>query len=271
MSTDHVVSDQFLARQTEETFDNYSFAWEGEIEEVAGAGGVRLIHLPARWFDLDGVVTRLRLGQDGIEERLDQLLAEIGDRNYWWVIGPSSTPLDLTERLIARGLQVTVNWDCLGLSDLSAAFPANPDVRVEALSLENAEDYAEFLAVQEQDAAMSAKVRADKLAAAHRYLERPRRDAHIFLGRLDGVAASCVVLRIEPNGVAYLRNAETLPAYRNRGLYLTLVGHRLKVAREAGCTSAVVQAQIQSSSPILQKRGFRRVSWLRALTRPVTP
>ena len=29
-----------------------------------------------------------------------------------------------------------------------------------------------------------------------------------------------------------------------------------------------VQAQVQSSSPTLRKRGFRRVSWLRALTRP---
>jgi hypothetical protein len=75
-------------------------------------------------------------------------------------------------------------------------------------------------------------------------------------------------LRNEPNGVAYLRNAETLPAFRGRGIYLTLINHRLQVARAAGCTAAVVQAQVQSSSPILRKRGFRRVSWLRALTRP---
>jgi N-acetylglutamate synthase-like GNAT family acetyltransferase len=200
------------------------------------------------------------------------LLAEVGDRSYWWAIGPGSTPPDLAERLTARGLRVTVNWDCLGLSDLSAEFPVNPDVLVEALSQENAADYAEFMAIMEPEPTLREQVRADKLAAAQRYLARPERDAHIYLGRLDGVAASCVVLRIEPNGVAYLRNAETLPQYRNRGLYLTLVGHRLKVAREAGCTSAVVQANIQSSSPILQKRGFRRVSWLKALmTRPAMP
>jgi N-acetylglutamate synthase-like GNAT family acetyltransferase len=264
------ASDAFLARQTEETFDNYSFAWEGEVEEVQDEGDVRLVHLPERWSGLDGLVVRMHLNPDGIEERLDALLARVGNRNYWWAIGPSSGPADLQDRLLARGLRVGVNWDCLGLSDLSVEFPANPDVRIEALSQDNAADYANFCAEVEPDQALREQARADKLVAAHRYLARPRRDAHIFLGRIDGVAASCVVLRIEPNGVAYLRNGETLPAYRNRGLYLTLVGHRLKVAREAGCTSAVVQAQIQSSSPILRKRGFRRVSWLRALTRPTT-
>jgi N-acetylglutamate synthase-like GNAT family acetyltransferase len=271
MVMNNVASDAFLARQTEETFDNYSFAWEGEAEHVEDGDDVRLIHLPERWSGLDGVVARMKLSPDGIDKRLDALLAAVGDRNYWWAIGPSSTPPDLAERLTARGLRATIQWDCLGLSDLSAEFPVNPDVRVEALSPQNAADYAGLMAATEPEPALRAQVRADKLAAAQRYLARPQRDAHIFLGRLDGVAASCVVLRIEPNGVAYLRNAETLPRYRNRGLYLTLVNHRLKVAKEAGCTSAVVQAQIQSSSPILQKRGFRRVSWLRALTRPATP
>ncbi len=82
------------------------------------------------------------------------------------------------------------------------------------------------------------------------------------------MVAGCVVLRIEHNGVAYLRDAVTLPEFRGRGVYLTLVHHRLQVARAAGCTVAVVQAQVQSSSPILCKRGLRRVSWLRALQWP---
>jgi N-acetylglutamate synthase-like GNAT family acetyltransferase len=268
MSTNVPVTDQFLAQESERTFYDYSFAWEGEAEQVTDYDDVRVIQMPVPWFDVDGVVERMSFDPARVDERLDALFAEVGDRNFWWIVGPSSQPADLTERLTARGLQVSINWDCLGLSDLTAEFPANPDVQVDPLSKDNAEEYAAFCAFEERDSARREQVIAARLAAAHRYLESPRNEAHIFLGRLDGVAASCVVLRVEPNGVAYLRNAVTLPEFRQRGLYLTLVGHRLAAARAAGCTSAVVQAQVQSSSPILRKRGFRRVSWLRALTRP---
>lgn len=262
------MTDEFLARETERTFDEYSFAWEGELEEAHDHGDVLVRALPVPWFDLDGVVARMSFDPAVVEARLDALFAEVGDRNFWWIIGPSSQPADLTERLEARGLKVTVNWDCLGLTEMDAEFAPNADVRVEALSRANAEDYAAFCAAGERDAERRARIHAEKLAAAHRYLDAPAKEAHIFLGRLDGMAAGCVVLRNEPTGVAYLRNAETLEEYRGRGIYLTLIHHRLQVAQAAGCTAAVVQAQVQSSSPILRKRGFRRVSWLRALTRP---
>ncbi len=84
-------------------------------------------------------------------------------------------------------------------------------------------------------------------------------EVQIEVARLDREIAGFCVLRIEPNGVAYLRNAMTVPAFRNRGVYLSLVAHRLAVARTMGCTSAVLQAQTVTSAPILIKRGFKPV------------
>jgi N-acetylglutamate synthase-like GNAT family acetyltransferase len=84
-------------------------------------------------------------------------------------------------------------------------------------------------------------------------------EVQIEVAHLDGEIAGFSVLRIEPNGVAYLRNAMTVPAFRNRGVYLSLVAHRLAVARTMGCTSAVLQAQAVTSAPILIKRGFKPV------------
>jgi predicted GNAT family acetyltransferase len=100
----------------------------------------------------------------------------------------------------------------------------------------------------------------ERLAAARRYVERGEQETLIFLGRLNGRPAGAVVMRIEPTGVAYFRNAFTVPELREHGVYLSLSRHRLQVAREAGCTAAVVQANRQTSSPILQKRGFTPVS-----------
>ena len=57
--------------------------------------------------------------------------------------------------------------------------------------------------------------------------------------------------------MAFLCNAFTAPAYRQRGVYLSLLAHRLALATRAGCVAAVTVAQAHSSAPILMKRGFR--------------
>jgi hypothetical protein len=82
--------------------------------------------------------------------------------------------------------------------------------------------------------------------------------------RLDGRPAGAVVLRLEPNGIAVIRNAFTLPQFQRRGVYLAAVARRVEVAREVGCTVAITQAISTTSSPILQKRGFRKLCELYA-------
>ena len=77
--------------------------------------------------------------------------------------------------------------------------------------------------------------------------------------RLGGEVAGYAVLRLEPTGIAYLKDAVTRPEFRRHGVYLALVAHRLTVARAAGGIAAVIQAQADTAAPILLKRGFRRV------------
>jgi GNAT superfamily N-acetyltransferase len=163
---------------------------------------------------------------------------------------------------VARGLQRAITWDGLALTDLSTEFPVNPAVVVEPFSRENLREVA---AAYEQDDPVAQQVRVE---AGERYLALAHPESVTLVGRVGGVVASVVVLRIEPNGIAYLRNAFTLPSYRGRGVYTTMIAARLKLAKEAGCTAAVVQAQIQSSSPILRKRGFERVCGFYGYTIP---
>jgi hypothetical protein len=137
------------------------------------------------------------------------------------------------------------------LADLSEHASGNPNVVVEPLSAENAEGYAVLRSEGFPE------TRDERLAAAHRYLQNPDRQALIYVARLGEVAAGYVIMRIEPGGIAYFRDAFTRADMRRHGVYLSLTAHRLKVAREAGCTHAVVQANRQTSSSILQKRGFR--------------
>jgi hypothetical protein len=56
----------------------------------------------------------------------------------------------------------------------------------------------------------------------------PRQEVQIVVARLQGDVAGYAVLRLESNKVAYLRNAMTVPAFRNRGVYLSDVKRRMK-------------------------------------------
>ena len=159
-------------------------------------------------------------------------------------------------------------WDGLALEDLSLSLPITPGLVVEPLSWDNADAYATAIA-----GSRDSPRRTTLLADAHRFLQQSPQEVQICLARLDGEVAGYAVLRLEPNGVAYLRNAMTIPAFRQRGVYLSLVAHRLSTARMAGSTIAVLQAQHTTSSPILVKRGFVPVCRIVGLVRrrPPTP
>jgi len=239
----------------ERTSYDYSLTWEGEPETVVRHSDAVIRFLPSRPYGPAAIVQWIHLDAATADTRIEEIEREAAASGgpVRWTFGDRPSPVDLADRLEARGLRRTIHWDGLALRDLSWEFPTNPEVEAEPLSQDNAAEWA--TAREPADPVR----RAARLAAAQHLLGRGGRDVRHYLGRIDGQVASIVVLRIESNGVAYLRNAVTLPRFRGRGLYLALVAHRLKVARAAGCTAAVVAAQVQSSSPILRKRGFERV------------
>jgi hypothetical protein len=259
-------TDEFLRQEIERTLYEYSWTWEGEREQTIDTGDALIHVLDVPWFGNHGFAGRLIFDPATVEERLDAVLAqaEAGGRSFVWITGPSTRPLDLPDRMIARGLEAPILWDGLALRDLATPFEPRPEVTVRQLSAANAEQYATLCAQLSPDPA----VLEERLAAARRMVEAGQREAQAFLAYIDGTPISCAVLRIEPTGVAYLRNAITAPEYRGRGAYLALVAARLAYAREAGCGGAVVQAQTHTSSPILRKRGFTVCCQLRGLVRP---
>jgi GNAT superfamily N-acetyltransferase len=76
-----------------------------------------------------------------------------------------------------------------------------------------------------------------------------------------------IIHQTDRHGTANLCDAFTLPEARRRGVYLSLVAHRLAFAREQGCTLAVTRANTRTSAPILIKRGFKPVCSFLVLAR----
>ena len=249
----HILSDEYLRTAIENTIYNYRWSYEGDLDRVVDMGDVLFQGFENPAY-ARGFAARFRLDPARAQERLQEIitLAEEGGRRYIWLTGPSSEPADVSDLLVVRGLPRTIVWDGLALRDLSQQFQHGEQVTAEPLSYANAEEYALMNARESGNEATY----PERLAAAHRLIENGQRNAQVWVGRVDGVAAGCAVLRVEEDGIAYLRNAFTLSEFRGRGVYLALIEARLAFARAAGCVAAVVQAQIQSSSPVLRKRGF---------------
>jgi hypothetical protein len=227
------------------------YAWEGKPEQIFDFGEV-VVHTQP------GLATALcfRFSPVQVETRLDEIIKRVEPhvQRCLWIIGPNTQPSDLEERFIARNFTRTAELQGLALDNFSLWNTNNSAVSVEPLSWENVEDYATLCSPPTNEA-----IRAEQLTYAHRYLQFSHKEIQIFVARLEGHLVGYALLRMEPSGTANLCEAFTLTAARGRGVYLSLVAHRLAVAKEQGSMLAVTRANIQTSAPTLEKRGFKRV------------
>jgi ribosomal protein S18 acetylase RimI-like enzyme len=82
-------------------------------------------------------------------------------------------------------------------------------------------------------------------------------DMHRYVVHHDGAIAGGASMRLDPEGVAQLCGAGTLPAFRRRGVQSALLHARLAVAAAAGCDVAVITTQPGSKSQAnAQRHGF---------------
>lgn len=248
-------------RVSERISDDYSFAWEGHVEDVLDLGDVLVRRFPQRAHGCDGWIMRVRFPPERVRERLDEVMDEIDaeHHDFRWFVEPSSPP-GLDEALTDRGLQGKTEWNHMVLTDLDADIPVNPEIRVEELSRENSADYIAFWKLHDGDSFSQARWEE----TIDRYLADETRPLTVLLPWLEGRIAGMASMRLEDGGVVYQRDAFTLPEFRGRGVYLTLVAHRVAAGRARGCTAAIVQANVLTSSPILAKRGFRTIGQQRA-------
>lgn len=90
-----------------------------------------------------------------------------------------------------------------------------------------------------------------------RYLEVYGGRAGFVLGYLGETLVANAAWRCSTDGRAvYLTGAGTVEEHRGEGIYQTLTQYRLRRAAALGCRHAVIQAQVDTSMPILRRRGF---------------
>lgn len=211
---------------------------------------------PVRWANR---VARVRWSEPDVERGIDEVLRfyrSRGRSDFTWCIGPSTLPRSLGNALRAHGFTLAEGVEA---RLLSAELPihdlrVNPAVRIEdAREADALRRWLRFSDPQRDDAAVERQL-PDRLRLLDVYGER----AGFLLAYLDHDLVGNAAWRDSTDGqCVYLAGAGTREQFRRRGVYSTLVAHRIERALARGRRFATLRADPRSSAPILLKRGFR--------------
>jgi ribosomal protein S18 acetylase RimI-like enzyme len=205
-------------------------------------------------------VWRTRLTENDVEVAIDETIAWFQTRHapffFWWT-GPETTPADLGERLVARGLisiEAQQHQMAPGIKSTAAGAPgmvADLDRMNEAaleqvpagFTIEEVGDEPSLLAFKDVLIAgygIPAPM-ADGWVQAARRVGIGRTPWRMYLGRLAGEPVATNML-FTGAGVASIYGVATVPAARGRGIGGAISLKPLLDAREAGYRQAVLFA-----------------------------
>lgn len=185
-----------------------------------------------------------------------------------WILDPDTLPADFPEHLKAHGIVPDAHDDLSKVMVLPATAEIDlPDVA--GLELHDAlADLESFTRAE--------RVSAEAFSDVHYGTplpidaQRGRRFANhkaagnrrIVLATLGGEPAGAGSLTLFPPDGAAMNGGAVRSRFRGRGVYRALVAARLRIARDAGAAGLVVWGG-KMSAPILERLGFRTVSWRR--------
>ena len=216
----------------------------------------------ARWANR---ISYVRTPIERVELVIDEVFAFFAGRQFTWVVGPSSRPVDLTSRLQARGLVDEGDGDLLTADLPITGLRSAPDIEI--VEVENAElaRVGLHLAHPTASAAELDALTQERVV----YLEHPGHRGGYLVAFVAGEPVANAGYRYSADGrTVYLSGAETVERFRGRGIYQRLVAYRAEAAVRRGCGYAAIRARQDTSLPILEKRGFSNHGHLPILTRP---
>jgi hypothetical protein len=211
-----------------------------------------------RQVDLVGnssVVLYSALSESNADEAIEEqkaYFAELG-HEFEWKGYAHDQPFDLVERLRVHGFALEER-ETIVVLDVEHApqtfFEPTRNVR-------RIDDPAELRALLPAVKDWP----TDRFEALARELAAAPEQLSVYVAEVDEKVAACGWVRFPVNtSFASLWGGTTVPAMRNRGLYLQLVAARVQEARARSFGYVTVDAR-SMSRPILERRGFRTLTW----------
>lgn len=211
--------------------------------------------LPCDTFNM---VCRARLNESSAVRRVGDALAFLAEwgRPFSWWLGPGNTPDGLAAILVRAGL-VEAERELAMALDL-AMLPIYPPV-VNGLTIRRvrtAQELATFAMLLASNWTPPDAQVMRYYALAEPALLAPDGVQWLYLGWMDDRAVATAEATLG-GGVAGLYNIATRPAYRRRGIGLAMAHAPLVEARQAGLSTAVLQAA-EAGVGVYERLGFRK-------------
>jgi GNAT superfamily N-acetyltransferase len=237
----------------------------GEVRETRP--DVILTHGPIPMPEF-GSASRVRLGPsvDGAVTMVREWFAACGRERFVWLVGPSTTPTDLERRLLDLGAEPNPGGAEMMAMVLDCEPPPSP-ADVELRRVETFADYAAMWEIRFEGFGMPDEER-DAIRATLPERWTATADDHSrwgYLAFVEGVPVAEGSVRRTVHGPLWLAGGVTLPSFRGRGIYRALVRARWDDAVRLGARALVVNANVDTSYPILERLGFRAVGRVRLL------
>ena len=213
------------------------------------------------------VVQRVR-ADDATVADVRAILAERGRTRAIWMVGPSSQPSDLVERLVEQGLRPDTD-PVLHILVLATEPQAVDGVTVRRVA--SFEDFERFFAIQAEAFGTERDVSDGGRAHLEQVWDAERDCPHLttYLAELDGELVATARATFADAGVV-LNSGATLPAARGRGTYRALVRARWDDAVERGTPFLTTLAR-PTSDPILRRLGFDHLGDVQLLVDTLGP
>ena len=209
-----------------------------------------------------------RLSSSTIDAAIQEQVAyftALGHELEWKVFAHDQPP-DLVERLAQHGFAVD-ETEAILVQDLQTAAP-EPTALTRVKRLFGPDGLGDIATIKQH---VDASTDTHKLLVRLSYeLDHTPDGISVYVAYVDGVPAACAWIRFPvASAFASLWGGSTVPELRNRGLYTELVAARVQEARARGFRYLTVDAR-STSRPILEKRGFKVLTFATACTWPAS-
>lgn len=178
-------------------------------------------------------------------------------KSFSWIVGPSTTPLDLGSRLLACGFKHLLTVDGMYLSDPKVKIDAVSSIRVCELPVDEPGPAVEIMAL-----GFNTTIEVSRYFHKMMVLSTPGLRTRIYVAHLEVIETpvACAYVTYYPNQpIALLSGGATLPAYRGRGVYKAMLARRLSDIALDRIETVIVLADQRTSAPICARVGFAKV------------
>jgi GNAT superfamily N-acetyltransferase len=208
---------------------------------------------------------------DAIERKIDALFEHYGRKGvpFLWLIHPTARPLDLDERLRARGMEEAET--CPGMFATLSELPA-PERLPDSIEIREVSDETDLQALLELVAwrwSLPAEL-LPLLPGITRAFQFGIRGSTVraWVARRHGVPVAKIILNVAA-GAAGIYGVATKPAARGLGLATTLTLVAFDAARREGIELGVLHSTPMAKS-LYEKIGFRCAAPFRIFAPPST-